>query len=159
MAREERVVGKDRTEQRRAAGVILFRGSVDDPRVLILRNAREGHLGFAKGHLEPGEGELAGALREVKEETGLVPRVDPVFRETLRYTVTTAKRGTYEKEVVYFLGDVAATDEPVLSKEHDFAEWLSPRDAIARLAHASLRTLLERAARFRESRAGSTKAR
>lgn len=139
---------------RRAAGVVIFRGPADKGEVLLLKNARQGHLGFAKGMLEASEGELAGALREVREETGLVPRLDPAFVETIRYAIPDGKHAGEVKEVVYFLGDVAPGAPVVLSEEHDRAEWLAPEQAAARLAHESLRRVLERADRFRRSRAG-----
>src|SRR5215470_16945022 len=130
---------------RRAAGVLIVRGG----RWLLLRNAREGHWGFAKGHLEEGEHELAGALREVVEETGLLPRLDPVFREAIRYSVpATKKRPASEKEVVYYSGVVAAADDVKKSDEHDRAEWLTLDKARALLVHEQLRVVLERAARF-----------
>lgn len=138
---------------RRAAGVVLFRGPAGDPRVLLLRNSREGHLGFAKGHLEEGEDELSGALREVLEETGLRPLVDPAFRDAIRYRVETEKRGAYDKEVVYFLGDVADAAPVVLSPEHDEARWETVPAALAAIPHASLTGVLRRAAAFRGERA------
>ncbi len=134
---------------RRAAGVLIRRGD----RWLLLRNAREGHWGFAKGHLEEGESELAGALREVQEETGLLPRLDPVFREAIHYDVpATKKRPADRKEVVYFLGSVDAGAREERSKEHDKAEWLPLDQALARLEHEQLRGVLARAARFAASR-------
>jgi hypothetical protein len=36
--------------------VVIWKPAPEGPRWLLLRNAREGHWGFAKGHLEPGEG-------------------------------------------------------------------------------------------------------
>jgi 8-oxo-dGTP pyrophosphatase MutT (NUDIX family) len=132
---------------RRAAGVLLRRGD----RWLLLRNAREGHWGFAKGHLEEGEHELAGALREVKEETGLLPRLDPVFREAIRYEVpATKKRPAATKEVVYFVGSIGYQEDLVRSEEHDRAEWLPLGEALARLDHDQLRSVLAHAARFVE---------
>jgi 8-oxo-dGTP pyrophosphatase MutT (NUDIX family) len=134
---------------RRAAGVIIRRGD----RWLLLRNAREGHWGFAKGHLEEGEHELAGALREVREETGLLPRLDPVFREAIRYTVpATKKRPASEKEVVYFLGSVGAHDDAKASDEHDRVEWLSLDECMNKIEHEQLRALLARAVRFATTR-------
>lgn len=131
----------------RAAGVIIRRGES----WLLLRNAREGHWGFAKGHLEAGEHELSGALRETKEETGLLPRLDPVFREAIRYKVPASrKRPASEKEVVYFLGQAGPKDEVTRSDEHDRAEWLSVEECSKKLEHEPLRALLRRAARFVE---------
>ena len=133
----------------RAAGVIIRRGD----RWLLLRNARAGHWGFAKGHLEEGEHELAGALREVLEETGLLPRLDPVFREAIRYEVpATKKRPASSKEVVYFLGSVGDKEDVEPSKEHDEVEWLELEKALKKIEHEQLRAVLVRAARFVESR-------
>ncbi len=134
---------------RRAAGVIIRRGD----RWLLLRNAREGHWGFAKGHLDEGEHELAGALREVREETGLRPRLDPAFREAIRYQVpATRKRGAALKEVVYFLGSVGAKDDVAPSDEHDRVEWLEPDACAKKIEHEQLRELFLRAARFAAQR-------
>jgi 8-oxo-dGTP diphosphatase len=141
-------------DERRAAGVVIFRGPAASAEVLVLRNARQGHLGFAKGVLEHGEGELAGALREVREETGLAPRLDPAFIETIRYVIPAGKHEGERKEVVYFLGDVEASAPVVLSPEHDRAEWLPVAQAVARLEHETLRDVLRRADRFRRARAG-----
>jgi len=132
----------------RAAGVLVRRGDT----WLLLRNARERHWGFAKGHLEQDEDELSGALREVKEETGLIPRIDPVFREAIRYVVPARKKHpASEKEVVYFLGSVGDREDVALSEEHDRAEWLALDEALKTLDHEQLREVLRRAARFAAS--------
>jgi bis(5'-nucleosidyl)-tetraphosphatase len=145
--------GRHEERVRRAAGVILRR----EDRWLLLRNAREGHWGFAKGHLEEGEPELAGALRETREETGLLPTLDPVFREAIRYEVpATKKRPAALKEVVYFLGVVAADAEVDASEEHDKAEWLPLEKCLKKLEHDQLREVLRRAARFVETGRGAT---
>jgi len=54
---------------KRAAGVVVVREMDDGPRVLLLRAYRNWDL--PKGRLEAGETELEGAMREVREETGL----------------------------------------------------------------------------------------
>ena len=55
--------------QKRAAGVVVVRDTSDGPRVLLLRAYRNWDL--PKGRLEDGETPLEGAMREVREETGL----------------------------------------------------------------------------------------
>jgi 8-oxo-dGTP pyrophosphatase MutT (NUDIX family) len=145
------------THDQRAAGVLIWKRDVSRGRPavkwLLLRNARLGHWGFAKGHLEAGETELAGALREVLEETGLRPALDPAFREVLGYEVpATKKRPASWKEVAYFLGSVAEAAEVEKSEEHDRVEWLPADLACERLEHEQLRALLRRAERFRASR-------
>ena len=140
---------------RRAAGVILARRAAPqgEPEWLVLRNRKLGHWGFAKGHLDEGEDELAGALREVREETGLLPRLDPVFREAIRYEVpATKKRPAALKEVVYYLGVVPATADVAVSEEHDRVEWLAGALVLERLEHDTLRAVFRHAQGFLASR-------
>jgi tRNA nucleotidyltransferase (CCA-adding enzyme) len=140
------------TEPVPAAGVLVRRAGLP-VRWLLMRNARAGHWGFPKGHLEPGEGELSGALRETREETGLLPTLDPAFREVLRYVVpASARRPEHEKTVVYFLGSVPEEAGVVQSPEHDQVEWLELDGALGRLQHEQLRALLARADRFARQR-------
>ena len=54
---------------KRAAGVVVVRDGTDGPQVLLLRAYRNWDL--PKGRLEPGETPFEGAVREVREETGL----------------------------------------------------------------------------------------
>lgn len=54
---------------KRAAGVVVVRDRSDGPNVLLLRAYRNWDL--PKGGLEQDETPLAGAIREVREETGL----------------------------------------------------------------------------------------
>ena len=57
----------------RIAGLAIFREQDDATSWLLLQNTC-GTWTPPKGHLEPGEEELAAALRETREETGLWPR-------------------------------------------------------------------------------------
>jgi diadenosine hexaphosphate hydrolase (ATP-forming) len=80
-------------EEETAAGAIVFRGE----EVLLVRD-RYGRLTFPKGHVEPGEGLEATALRELAEETGVVGvLVGPPL--VVRYAVP--PRGT-PKSVAFF---------------------------------------------------------
>jgi 8-oxo-dGTP pyrophosphatase MutT (NUDIX family) len=145
-----------------ASGIILYRldasrldagaprdGSV---RLLLLRNADNGHWGFAKGRRDREDAhEVATALREVREETGYDGLLlHPGFRHVLEYTVRQGGGGTYAKRVVYFLAQAPA-HEPLLSREHDVAAWADGREVERRLSYGQLRdlgravfTLLER---------------
>lgn len=53
----------------------------------LLVHERGGHVGFPKGHIEPGETPVQCALREVWEETGVHVRLDDSFSETVSYMV------------------------------------------------------------------------
>ncbi len=126
---------------KRAAGFVLFAGDGDARRFLALRNARHGTWGLPKGHLRQGEGEMAGAVRETAEETGLWD-FDPLpdFRREVRYRLPTGE----EKSAAYFLARAAAPTHR-LSAEHDAGDWLPAAEAGDRLGFPEMRDLLRAA--------------
>ena len=129
-----------------AAGILLWRGGADAPEFLLLRNARHGTWGFAKGHLEPGEELLAGALRECREETGIgLQESDlvPGFADASTYLLAKGRR----KRVVMFLARSPVHDaQLVRSSEHDAHQWLSVPRALEQLPFEELRRSVVRAA-------------
>ena len=129
-----------------AAGIILYRVTIDGPRILLLRDPRRDQWGLPKGRRDPedGEDDLATARREVTEETGyLAIELATDFREELEYTVRD-DGDLYDKRVVYFLGQAPA-HEPHLSDEHDDLTWATLRDALDLLAYGQIRDLAQRA--------------
>jgi 8-oxo-dGTP pyrophosphatase MutT (NUDIX family) len=127
--------------ERLAAGVVLACPGKDGPRYLLLRNARHGTWGFAKGHTEPGETPRQAALRETLEETGIrLQDLHPGFEHQVEYTFQAAT-GPVRKRVVYFL---ATVPEPhhTLSPEHDDGGWYSLHNALERAGHEQTRELL-----------------
>ena len=54
-----------------SAGGVVYRRSDGGPLVLLIRDSYE-NWGFPKGHIEQGEVPEVAAVREVREETGLV---------------------------------------------------------------------------------------
>jgi 8-oxo-dGTP pyrophosphatase MutT (NUDIX family) len=58
------------TPRRLSAGVVVARETGDGARLLLLRAYKD--WDFPKGHVEPGEDPLAAAVRETREEAGIV---------------------------------------------------------------------------------------
>jgi 8-oxo-dGTP pyrophosphatase MutT (NUDIX family) len=131
-----------------AAGVVLWRASVDGPEFLLLKNSCHGTWSFAKGHLEAGEALTTGALREVAEETGVALQVSdlvPDFADTSIYQPGGPEGGF--KRVVYYLATKPIETEQVqLSKEHAELCWLEERGAMQQLEHQDLKRTIARAA-------------
>jgi 8-oxo-dGTP pyrophosphatase MutT (NUDIX family) len=70
----------------RSAGVVVVRRAGQDWRLLVLRAYR--NWDFPKGLIEPGEAPFAAAVREAREETGIVDlafRWGEEYRETEPY--------------------------------------------------------------------------
>jgi bis(5'-nucleosidyl)-tetraphosphatase len=106
-----------------SAGVVIVRFRHGEPWFLLLRAYR--YWDFPKGRVEPGELQLAAAIREVEEETALTNlefRWGEAFTETERYGNNKIAR--------YYLavagpGEVHLPVNPELGHpEHDEFRWL-----------------------------------
>jgi 8-oxo-dGTP pyrophosphatase MutT (NUDIX family) len=99
-----------------------------------------------KGTPRAGEKPEETALREVREETGLLTRI---VAEIGRIEYTFQRKGVrYRKEVLHFLmeavgGDIADHDE-----EYDLVEWVPLDEAIQRLTHENEAEMVRRAERM-----------
>lgn len=113
--------------------------------VLVLRRGQHtrctGAWEIVHGRIERGERPHLAALRETGEETGLVP--ERLYSITVNpfYLVGT---DTVELAIV-FAAIMRETAAPVLADEHDAWEWLSPPDAMSRLAWPRERDALAQA--------------
>ena len=135
----------------RSAGFIIFR---DDPRrgrlYLLLDYGR--FWDYPKGHVEEGEDDLAAALRELIEETGLRD-VEPVdgFSHELKYFFRKGK-ALIRKTVAFFLGETH-TEKVKISHEHAGFAWLPIDAALKQVTYPSSRKVLEAAHAFLKANA------
>ncbi len=131
----------------RAAGLILFRERPGGREYLLIKNRGGGHWGFPKGRIEAGEDESTAALREVREEVGIVRvRLVPGFREQERYTFLRKGRQV-NKELVLFLAE-ASEDGTAATAEIETMEWIPYPQALERLIYPEQRQALRRAQQF-----------
>ena len=96
------------------------------------------------GSIEPGEGIVAAALREVHEETGIDgDRIEQLYSLDFVASFLWQPQDTVLSSV-YFALRVARDVEPALSDEHDRLEWLSIDAAIERSVWPAYREALGR---------------
>jgi 8-oxo-dGTP pyrophosphatase MutT (NUDIX family) len=139
---------KTAVRERSAGGVVVRDGQV----VVIVptRRASDGSkvLALPKGHIDPGETALQAAVREVREETGIVGEPVTELGET-RYWYRRDGQ-TIPKSVSFYLfryveGDTADHDDEV-----EEARWITLEDADGELSHSAEREMVARAAQYLE---------
>lgn len=124
--------------------VYVLRGTGSALEALVLRRAASGRCPGSwesvHGGIEPGELPTNAALRELAEETGLVPER---FYNLSRVEAFYRHREDLVALIPVFVALVAADAQVRLSDEHDAFEWLAPAPAGARMAWPRERRALE----------------
>ncbi|HEU4680622.1 MAG TPA: NUDIX domain-containing protein [Gemmatimonadales bacterium] len=115
--------------------VYVLRGADSELELLVLRRAPGGRCPGSwecvHGHIDAGEQPAAAAIRELKEETGLIPlRLYNLSRVEAFYQHRTDEVALIPVFAAFVAGDAVVR----MSGEHDGFEWLSPAEAGARLA-------------------------
>jgi 8-oxo-dGTP diphosphatase len=120
----------------RAAGGIVWRVEAGTPRIAVVHRPRRGDWSLPKGKLDPRESWHEGARREVAEETGCEVRLGRYAGAKLHLDRPQPKLTLYWHARLVREGPLSPQDEV------DEVAWLSRREALARLDHASDRRLL-----------------
>jgi bis(5'-nucleosidyl)-tetraphosphatase len=131
-------------DERSAGAVIFIQNS--EPEYLLLHYTA-GHWDFPKGNIEAGETEQEAAVREIREETGIVD-VEFIegFRQTISYKYRKARK-LVNKEVVLFLAQTK-TRQVTISHEHIGFAWNKYDDAMKQLTYKNAKNLLNDARQF-----------
>ena len=133
-----------------SAGIVLYNDDNDEVQFLVLKYPG-GHWDFVKGKMENSEEPKQTAIRETKEETGIidVEFIDG-FNEEISYTFY-VKNKEIDKKVIFYLGKTKST-EIIISHEHlDFA-WLNFKDAMERITYENAKRVLTKANNLLQSR-------
>ncbi len=133
-----------RPEEVSAGGVVTRGEPGREQTVVIVPTRRAGNgsrvLALPKGHVDPGESPLQAAVREVREETGVLAEPVRELGES-RYWYRRDGRSV-PKTVTFYLfayvsGDTADHDDEVLE-----ARWIDLREALTELSYEGERAMI-----------------
>ncbi|MEV7007148.1 NUDIX hydrolase [Streptosporangium sp. NPDC051022] len=117
------------TDMIRAAGAVVWRGAESEPEVALVHRPKYDDWTFPKGKLKPGEHVIAGALREVAEETGITAMLGRSL-PPIHYL-----KGKRLKRVDYWAARVVTGDRYTAVDEVDEVIWLPVKEARRRLTY------------------------
>ena len=129
-----------------SAGGVAFRSLEESVEVALIKTSAEGRWQLPKGIIDPGETSEVAALREVREEAGIVCEIIAPL-EDIEYWFAAAFDGgpkkRYHKKVHFYLmrfisGDVADHDHEVTE-----ARWVEINEAAEMLAFDSEKKLVK----------------
>jgi len=113
--------------------------------VLLIATAGRRRWQLPKGRIEPGESTEQAAIREVREETGVLGRVLALL-PAIDYWFADGRMRRIRKHVDYFLlAYVSGSEEDFDAAEVDEARWFGWDEALAKLTHENERRVAERA--------------
>jgi 8-oxo-dGTP pyrophosphatase MutT (NUDIX family) len=137
-----------------SAGGVIFRREGDGAYVLLIRD-RYRHWGFPKGHLEGSETPADAALREVREETGLLDLVLGPRLQTIDWFFRF--RGRLIHKYCHFYLIEAPNGDPVPQIEEGITEcvWLPLAEAIETISYDNAREVLQAAEELLREEAGA----
>jgi predicted NUDIX family NTP pyrophosphohydrolase len=137
---------------KRSAGILLFRHGGEGVEVLLVhpggpfwKRRDEGAWSIPKGEIEPGEEPLAAALRELAEELGPAPELDPealiglgsVRQRAGKVVEAWAAEGEFDpgqlRSIEFEMEWPPRSDTQASFPEVDRAEWFTPEAARAKI--------------------------
>lgn len=125
----------------KSCGVVVYKIENGIQLYLSIKSKRDGHWGFAKGHVEQGETELETARREVLEETNIKVNILEGFRVTKEY----APNENIHKMVVFFIGNSENYTVKIQEEEVEDFKISTYKDIYQLLTYESDKDVLKKA--------------
>ena len=115
--------------------------------VLVTQHSQNHHWSFPKGLIDPGQTTEEAALREVREEGGIVAEIIGKVGYS-KYVYTFEKEKIF-KVVTYFLMKYVSGDITDHDWEVSDLGWFEPEDALKQLTFSQDKSLLKKALKMK----------
>lgn len=141
-----------------SSGIIIFEKTKEGPRFLILYYGH-GYWTFPRGKIEKEERSFEAALRETKEETGIIKQDLKIFSNfKTREKWTFVRDGQkIDRIIIFYLAETNNSIDVKISHEHRGFGWFTYREAVkifAGLKNSENRRIIKQAYNFVKSREG-----
>ena len=135
------------TVHQSSAGGIVYRIQNDEIELAVIKTASEGRWQLPKGLIDPGETPEIAALREVREEAGIVCEIVSHVDDIEYWFVASYddERKRYNKKVHFFLMTFLEGNLDDHDDEVEEARWIQIDEAIRMLAFDSEKALVGKA--------------
>src|SRR5258708_21915352 len=141
--------GKRKVRQEHSSGGAVIQCRAGVPYVALIATRRGTRWGLPKGAVAGGETSQQAALREVREETGLIADISRPL-DTIEYFFRAGDSLIRKRVDFYLMVYVGGTLTPQLSEVAD-AQWFPLSEAVERASFAADRKLLQDAQRELDS--------
>jgi 8-oxo-dGTP pyrophosphatase MutT (NUDIX family) len=143
-----------RAQRETSAGGIVFRLEHGTPLFLLIRDSY-GNWGFPKGHLERGESAEDAALREVREETGLLELASCGLIDTIDWYFRFRGRLIHKSCHFYLMETSQSDTAPQHAEGITACQWVTYGEAHEAVSYANAREVLRRAQEMIGAREGT----
>jgi len=131
-----------------SAGTVLFIEESKE-KLFLLLHYPTGHWDFVKGKIENNESFEQAAIRETKEETGIIDiEFIKDFKEKIEYSFK-FNGDIVQKEVIFFLAKTN-TKQVKISDEHLDYVWLDFNNALNKITYENAKNILIKAKNYLE---------
>ena len=131
-----------------SAGTVLFIEEYNE-KLFLLLHYPTGHWDFVKGKIENNESLEQAAIRETKEETGIIDiEFIKGFKEKIEYSFK-FNGDIVQKEVIFFLAKTN-TKQVKISDEHLDYVWLDFNNALNKITYENAKNVLKKSKNYLE---------
>ncbi len=130
--------------EERSAGGVIFRSTPEGIHVLLIKDAYK-NWGLPKGHIEPSESPRAAAVREAREETGLVCEAADDALMTIDWYFKVEEKLIHKYCQFFLMENKEGSPVPEASEGISECRWFPINEAVREITYDNAREVLKKA--------------